>query len=192
MSAKDAEVATLPSLPFPSNEAYGRAFLEFTRSLDEDDEDEEGDLFAEIIETIQKRAVEIEDHMHPKVVDETERCGFVRKTKEPKINYAPVYCAMYPRLVKIAQTHGWALAVHGSMGRDFDLVAIPWLPECDDPFIVVSSMTEGMDLRRVGTVSKREHGRLIFTLSVGFGECALDLSFMPREMGEVNGDQQKA
>lgn len=40
--------------------------------------------------------------------------------------YAPMYAALYPSLAEIARTHGWALAVHGTLGRDMDLICVPW------------------------------------------------------------------
>lgn len=44
-----------------------------------------------------------------------------------KPNYAPVYAAaLYPEFAKIFQRHGYALAVHGSLARDFDIIGIPW------------------------------------------------------------------
>ena len=42
-------------------------------------------------------------------------------------NRAAVYAAaLYPDLAEIAREHGYALAVHGSLARDFDLIAVPW------------------------------------------------------------------
>lgn len=40
-------------------------------------------------------------------------------------NNAPVYACMYQELAEICRAHGYALAIHGSMARDFDLIAIP-------------------------------------------------------------------
>lgn len=39
-------------------------------------------------------------------------------------NLAPVYCALYPALAEIARKHGYAMAIHGTMARDFDLMGI--------------------------------------------------------------------
>ena len=36
--------------------------------------------------------------------------------KDP--SYAPTYCALYPALANIARSHGYALAIHGTLGRD--------------------------------------------------------------------------
>lgn len=37
-------------------------------------------------------------------------------------NHAPIYAAcLYPELAESFRTKGWALAVHGSLARDFEL-----------------------------------------------------------------------
>jgi hypothetical protein len=40
---------------------------------------------------------------------------------------------IYPSLVEVARRHGYALAVHGSLERDIDLVAVPWVPQPRQP-----------------------------------------------------------
>jgi len=59
-----------------------------------------------------------------------------------KPNYGPVYAAaLYPGFAKIFQKHGYALAVHGSLARDFDLVAIPWAETVSAPEVVLDGST---------------------------------------------------
>lgn len=42
----------------------------------------------------------------------------------------PIFYSMcFPRLQQIALEHGYNLLIHGSMSRDMDLVAIPWIDE---------------------------------------------------------------
>jgi hypothetical protein len=41
-------------------------------------------------------------------------------------NRAPFYACMYHGLCKTARELGYALAIHGSVVTDLDLVAIPW------------------------------------------------------------------
>jgi hypothetical protein len=93
---------------------------------------------------------------------------------------APVYCAaLYPDLAKLARTHGYALAVHGSLARDFDLIAVPWSETPSEPTALLNAMVDNFVLRVIGGATTKPHGRVAYTLSVGFGECAIDLSFMP-------------
>lgn len=96
-------------------------------------------------------------------------------------NYAPVYAAaMYPELAGIAREHGYALAVHGSLARDFDLIAIPWVEEPQAPQALLDAISGQFAAKLVGgPPSVKAHGRVAYTLSIGFGECFLDLSFMP-------------
>ena len=95
-------------------------------------------------------------------------------------NYAPIYAAcLYPELAESFRTKGWALAVHGSLARDFDLVAIPWHPDPISPERCVESVCLYHGLTQVGPAEMKLHGRKVFTLSLKFGECFIDLSFMP-------------
>lgn len=58
----------------------------------------------------------------------------MKTAKELKPNYAPLYAAaMYPLLASICHEHGYALAVHGSLANDFDVIAIPWCKEVSTP-----------------------------------------------------------
>lgn len=95
-------------------------------------------------------------------------------------SYAPMYCAMYPRLAEITRAHGYALAVHGTLQRDMDLTCIPWIESPADPADVVKAITDEFHIRTIGEPDTTFHGRERWTISVGFGECFIDLSFMPR------------
>ena len=113
--------------------------------------------------------------------------------KEP--NYAPSYCCLYPRLATVARTHGYALAVHGTMGRDFDLIAVPWIDSASEPDALIrdildacaTDLPEGtakcvdgkwiaVDLTKP---SVKEHGRLCWTIILERG-AFIDFSVMPR------------
>jgi hypothetical protein len=97
-----------------------------------------------------------------------------------KPNFAPVYAAaMYPGLAQIFNRHGYALAVHGSLARDFDLIAVPWADKISNVATVLDEVTAIYAVRVIGEPTKKNHGRVAYTLSCGFGECALDLSFIP-------------
>lgn len=101
--------------------------------------------------------------------------------KKPKPNYAPTYAAaMYPELAQIARSHGYALAVHGSLARDLDLIAVPWVEEAGEPQAVLDDILKKFAVNLIGEVGKKPHGRIAYTLSVGWGHCAIDLQFMPR------------
>lgn len=104
----------------------------------------------------------------------------MKEVEEIKPNYAAVYTvALYPKLAKIFQKHGYALAVHGSLARDFDIIAVPWGEKLSSPQEVIKEITDGFVIHQIGEPDTRRYGRVAYTISVGFGECALDLSFFP-------------
>ena len=96
-----------------------------------------------------------------------------------KPNFGPVYtAAMYPGLAAIFHQHGYALAVHGSLARDLDLIAIPWAEVVSEPADVLTDVTTEYAVRLIGEPTQKNHGRVAYTLSCGFGECSIDLSFV--------------
>lgn len=103
----------------------------------------------------------------------------MKTAEQLKPNYAPVYAAAtYPMLAAIFQRNGYALAVHGSLARDFDLIAVPWNEAPSDIEDVLKAITKETAMRIIGDYEVKPKGRLAYTLSVGFGECAVDLSFI--------------
>ena len=100
---------------------------------------------------------------------------------KPKPSFAPVYAAMYPELAAIARKHGYALAVHGSLQRDFDLICIPWVDEPASPDAVMDEIRQSY--AEVDVIDKdgvlKPHGRRVWSIAIGFGWCQLDLGFMP-------------
>lgn len=98
--------------------------------------------------------------------------------KDP--TYAPMYAALYPGLCNITRKHGYALAVHGTLARDMDLCCIPWSEVPSESSEVVKEITTTFHIRQIGEPDITHHGRERYTISVGFGECFIDLSFMPR------------
>lgn len=99
---------------------------------------------------------------------------------KPGAGFAPLYCGMYPEMAELVRAHGYALAVHGSLRRDFDLICVPWAAQTSAPDDVVAALEREFALRRVGEPDVTHHGRRRYTLAISFGECFVDLSFMPR------------
>ena len=101
-------------------------------------------------------------------------------------NYAPAYCALYPQMAEVFREHGYALAVHGTMGRDFDLVAAPWTDNASDMHTVLEATCKAFAVETVGDAELRSHGRRVIAISFGFGECFADVSFMPLQPTDAN------
>lgn len=95
-------------------------------------------------------------------------------------NFAPVYCSIYPELAEIARKHGYAMAIHGTMARDFDLICIPWADEPSQPDAVVKEITATYATTEITHHSQKQHGRMAYSVCFGFGDFFADLSFMPR------------
>lgn len=97
-------------------------------------------------------------------------------------SYGPFYAAgIYPKLADIFRRHGYALAVHGSVQSDFDLIAVPWVEDAGEHEAIIAEVEKlvAAKFARLGSES-RAHGRVTYKLAMSFGDCALDISFTPR------------
>jgi hypothetical protein len=107
---------------------------------------------------------------------------------------APLYATIYPWMAEAARACGYALAIHGTLGRDIDLVAIPWVEDATDAREVVRAMAEEVARRFGGDLvigyqpsgAPRPHGREGFSFPLVLDrESAndggyVDVSVMPR------------
>lgn len=99
-------------------------------------------------------------------------------------NNGPFYAAgLYPELAEVFRAHGYALAVHGSLAADFDLIAVPWVDEAGDPLGVIEECLSKFAFEEIPDQKKptpKPHSRCSYKLHLSFGDCALDISFTPR------------
>ena len=95
----------------------------------------------------------------------------------------------YKVLAHCARNHGYALTVHGSLLRDVDLVAIPWVPKCKAPSTlakailgIVKAMAgkEQVFVRMSKVPTKKPHGRLAWSIMFSRNSY-LDLSVVSRQ-----------
>lgn len=93
-------------------------------------------------------------------------------------NNAPIYAGIYQDLAKLFHNHGYALAIHGSLARDFDLIAIPWNDPVSFPQDVVDSLCQIFALKQIGCPENKVHNRLVYTISISYGDVFIDLSFV--------------
>jgi hypothetical protein len=106
-------------------------------------------------------------------------------SEKPIPNARPgVYAAMLPALIETARPLGYALAVHGSLGRDFDLVAVPWVDDACAPLELAEALRECVGgywkpRESNGVGGSKAHGRRCWSIHLG-GGCYLDISIMPR------------
>lgn len=109
---------------------------------------------------------------------------------EKKPTYAPAYVVgIYPALAAKARELGYALALHGSVQRDLDLIAIPWTDEAVEPIVLINGLCEEFDLETNHPLREpgiKPHGRLAWTIPLWWG-AYLDVSVMPRNVNK--GDE---
>jgi hypothetical protein len=91
-------------------------------------------------------------------------------------NWMPaVYAAYFGILREIAGRYGYALAIHGSLLRDFDLIAVPWIEQAGDPLPMLTEMctTIGGQTSVTGlpysSMGQKPHGRVAYTIPSGGG-----------------------
>lgn len=103
---------------------------------------------------------------------------------EERAAFPSLYFAIVPDLLPIARGLGYALMVHGSVSRDLDLLAVPWVEEAAEPEVLVESIRAKFDAW-LGSTGKpdgsapKPHGRRAWSIMLG-GHAFIDLSVMPR------------
>ena len=88
-------------------------------------------------------------------------------------------------LREVARRHGYALAVHGSLSYDIDLIACPWTTTCTSAESVAAAIQEAVraivgHAENIGEdgPERKPHGRLAWSFHMGGGPY-VDLSVMP-------------
>ena len=110
--------------------------------------------------------------------------------EKPGPRPAAAYAAIYPILAEAVRPLGYALAMHGSLNRDMDLVAIPWTEDAAEPELVAEKITakiDGFTGWDTNPGKPKPHGRRSWLIwfngtkdvPLGGGAC-IDLSIMPR------------
>jgi hypothetical protein len=98
-------------------------------------------------------------------------------------------------LREVAKEHGYALTVHGTLARDIDLVAIPWIEEAKQAHELAEAIMrkiaemkrmvyfhpiETTDYFLAGCPAYKPHNRLVWCFHLGDG-VYVDLSVIPPE-----------
>ena len=113
------------------------------------------------------------------------------KDKHRNLSMALVYAAIVPIVQSVARRLGYAVAVHGSMARDLDLLAAPWTDDAVSAEELAAAVRdalyceyfEGMEQPK-----QKPHGRLAWSMRFvdksglieHVGGPYIDLSVMPR------------
>jgi hypothetical protein len=87
------------------------------------------------------------------------------------------YAALYPALREAAHHAGYALALHGSLAKDLDVVAVPWVSAAvpaEELVRVLCEAAGGFVDARGST--QQPHGRRSWTIHLGTSGGYVDLS----------------
>ncbi len=126
---------------------------------------------------------------------------------------AAPYAALYPGLCDVARQHGYALAIHGSLQKDMDLIAVPWVEDAKPAEELVAAMkahlqalylyekiaanvnrdclTEEEKLEITGYEGRdptpKPHGRIAWAFYLG--HAYIDLGVMPRIVPQGHSEE---
>ena len=103
-------------------------------------------------------------------------------------HYRPLaFINLLPIINKVAKEHGYAITIHGSLQRDYDLVAIPWTDKvstCNNLIAAIEKACGGFQLERVSKkrpyYTRKPHGRKAYIIHLGAG-VYMDISVMPKK-----------
>ena len=97
---------------------------------------------------------------------------------------ATFYAVLYADFRRVAIDCGYALALHGSMASDMDLIAVAWTEEATDPDTLVSRIENciGRTVWKKYGFNKpptiKPHGRLSYLINI-MGDWYIDISIIP-------------
>lgn len=96
---------------------------------------------------------------------------------------AVFYAVLYPSMRKAALECGYALALHGSMQSDLDMIAVAWTGDAKPKEELAAAINECLGNTvwkesNLESATVREHGRIVYTLSI-MGDYYIDLSVYP-------------
>lgn len=99
---------------------------------------------------------------------------------------ASVYAWILPAVRAVAREHGYAIGLHGSMARDLDLIAVPWVDNAAPAEVLVDAVMKAVggqfaprDLGFERNPAYRPHGRRAWSIYFAGLMFYIDLSIMP-------------
>lgn len=106
--------------------------------------------------------------------------GYTTESSEkPLPNLKPaMYSHRIHEIQQAAHCAGYAIAVHGSLHRDLDVVAIPWVEHALEPTGLMAHFRNIGLTMKPGDPVVKPHGRLAYTIMIG-GSLFMDLSVIP-------------
>lgn len=90
------------------------------------------------------------------------------------------YIAMLPIIIEVGREYGYAIAVHGSLTRDLDLVASPWAEGAAAAVTLAKAIALAVGGGMHAAPTEKPHGRRAWIIYTS-DETKIDLSVMPRQ-----------
>ena len=96
---------------------------------------------------------------------------------------AAFYACVWDDLRNAAMDCGWALALHGSLKSDMDIMAMPWVEDAKSAEEMIKALSDCFtdnifaDRQEV-LFNGKPHGRIVYTISI-WSDFYLDISIMP-------------
>lgn len=92
---------------------------------------------------------------------------------ETVVNYgkAIFYATIYEDLKRVAEESGWALALHGSLNNDMDLMAMPWTEDATSIEVLIQNIsdlfaTSPFKEGHVKAYRAKPNNRVVYTISI--------------------------
>ncbi len=117
------------------------------------------------------------------------------KSREHVVNNgrASFYACMWEDLRNAALDCGWALALHGSLNKDMDIMAMPWVEDARPVDEMIQALKNCFTDNMFGVkppTTDRPHGRIIYTINI-WSDFYLDISIIKSPI-ELPNDERNA
>ncbi|MBQ8372020.1 MAG: hypothetical protein IJX38_03680 [Clostridia bacterium] len=95
---------------------------------------------------------------------------------------ASFYACMWEDIRTVAMDNGWAVALHGSLKSDMDIMAMPWVKECISFKELIEKISKlfkenDMSSQYIITYNEKPHNRIVATIPI-YDDFYLDISTM--------------
>lgn len=114
----------------------------------------------------------------PRKGEQCWKCGAA--TFAPAAGWAEPELPPVGLIRKLAKEAGYAIGEHGSKERDLDLIAAPWVSDCDNAVDLMVHIADGVGGKLIGGVEKKSHGRLGCNIQMDGWYKLIDLSVLPK------------
>lgn len=85
----------------------------------------------------------------------------------------------FRKIWEVARACGYAVGIHGSLKRDVDLIAAPWIDNPESPEILVQQLCSALNAKQVGQWAEKPCGRRAVCIQIDGWFKHIDLSVCP-------------